>query len=86
MSAREAARTILRAATTGNALPEWRPVFSTDGTDGPTGIAPVCTDPEHYEDDAAEAYICCPEPVIECGSPMIADYLTELLNADRGAA
>lgn len=85
MSARDTARKFLRA-TTGSDLPEWRPVFSTDGTDEPTGIAPVCSDTEHYEDDAAEAYSCCPDPVIECHSHEIATYLTALLNADRGAA
>ncbi|MEU9198885.1 hypothetical protein [Streptomyces sp. NPDC048332] len=83
--ARAATRTLLMTST-GVERPEWRPVFSTDGTDGPTGIAPVCTDPEHYEDDAAEAYSCCPNPIIKCGSPVISTYLVELLNADRGAA
>ncbi|MEV0915460.1 hypothetical protein AB0I93_14465 [Streptomyces sp. NPDC049967] len=83
--ARAVTRTLL-LTTTGTERPEWRTVFSTDGTDGPTGIAPVCTDTDHGEDGAAEAYSCCPDPVIECHSPEIAAYLAELLNADRGAA
>ncbi|MEE4489372.1 hypothetical protein [Streptomyces sp. BE230] len=83
--ARAATRTLLMTST-GAERPEWRAVFSTDGTDEPTGIAPVCTDPEHLADDEAEAYDCCPDPVIECESPVIATYLVELLNADRGAA
>lgn len=82
MSARGTAREFLKAMG-GDAAPEWRLVFSTDGTDEPTGIAPVCTDPDHYEDDAAEAYDCCPDPVIECDHHQIAAYLVALLNADR---
>ncbi|WP_393057664.1 hypothetical protein [Streptomyces sp. LN549] len=82
MSDRDAAREFLKLMC-GDAAPEWRPVFSTDGTDEPTGIAPVCTDPDHGPDDEAEAYACCPDPVIECESHKIAAYLVELLNADR---
>lgn len=74
------------AATSTPGRPEWRPVFSTNGTDEPTGLAPVCTDPDHGDDDTAEAYACCPDPVIECESHEIAAYLVELLNADRGVA
>ena len=84
MNARDAARKAL-LTTTGVAAPEWRTCFSTDGSDEPTGIAPVCTDENHEPEDVS-VYPCCPEPVIECGSYSIAAYLVELLNADRGAA
>ncbi|MFE2019841.1 hypothetical protein ACFW9O_17575 [Streptomyces sp. NPDC059499] len=84
MNARDAVRKALLAST-GTATPEWRECFSTDGSDEPTGIAPVCTDEDHEPDDGS-VYNCCPEPVIECGSHSTAAYVVELLNADRGAA
>lgn len=67
-----------------DARPEWRGVFTTDGTDGPTGIAPVCPDPEHEQGDG-DLYVCCPELAIEVESPELAEYLVALLNADREA-
>lgn len=84
MSARKNARAFLRAMV-GDAAPEWRTAFTTDGTDEPTGIAPVCPDEDHDPDDGS-VYSCCPEPVIECDSYPIAAYLAELLNADRSAS
>lgn len=84
MNVRDAVRKAL-LATTGTATPEWRTCFSTDGSEAPTGVAPVCTDEDHEPDDG-NVYDCCPEPVIECGSYSIAAYVVELLNADRGAA
>lgn len=84
MSARDAARTVLLALS-GTARPEWRTAFSTDGTEEPTGIAPVCSDEDHDLDDGS-VYDCCAEPVIECGSYAVAAYLAELVNADRGVA
>ncbi|MFE6225430.1 hypothetical protein [Streptomyces sp. NPDC057854] len=66
----------------GSAAPEWRVCFSEDGTDEPTGVAPVCTDEGHDPDDGS-VYACCPEPVIECHSMTFADYLAALLNSDR---
>lgn len=84
MSARTAAREFLKAMG-GDAAPEWRTAFTTDGTDEPTGIIPVCTDEGHDPDDGS-VYSCCPAPAIECEFPTIAAYLAELLNADRGAA
>jgi len=79
--ARKAARELLQTLT-GDERPEWRTCFSTDGSDEPTGIAPVCTD-DHDEDDGS-VYDCCPDPVIECDSYVTAAYLAALLNADRG--
>ncbi|MER5559646.1 hypothetical protein ABT071_13675 [Streptomyces sp. NPDC002506] len=84
MNARDAARKLL-LATTSTEQPEWRTAFTTDGTDEPTGIAPVCPDEDHEPDDGS-VYPCCPEPAIECDSHKVAAYLVELLNADRGAA
>lgn len=66
-------------------LPEWRVCFSTDGSDSPTGIAPVCEDEDHDPDDGS-VYDCCPDPVIEVESAELADYLVALLNADRAKA
>ncbi|ALF00178.1 conserved hypothetical protein [Streptomyces sp. SPB78] len=71
----------------GDAWPEWRAAYTTDGTDGPTGIAPVCPDPEHERGDG-DLWACCPEPAVEAESNALAGYLVALLNADRpgGAA
>lgn len=70
--------------TNGDGIPEWRVVFSTSGSDGPTGVAPVCTDDDHnVVDDGAELYECCPELDIECHTPDMASYLAMLLNEDR---
>ncbi|MCX4705690.1 hypothetical protein [Streptomyces sp. NBC_01373] len=66
----------------GEARPEWRTAFTTDGTDEPTGIIPVCSDPDHEPDDGS-VYVCCPEPAIEVGATELAEYLVALLNADR---
>lgn len=78
---RSAARSfLLREAD--DARPEWRGVFSTNGTEGPTGIAPVCPDPEHESGDG-DLYTCCPELAIEVESAEFAEYLVALLNADR---
>jgi hypothetical protein len=82
--ARAAARSLL-ADTIDAALPEWRACFSTDGTDGPTAVAPVCADEDHEPTDG-NVYNCCPEPVIEVEWPELAEYLAALLNADRGNA
>ncbi|WP_282698056.1 hypothetical protein [Streptomyces sp. CC208A] len=65
----------------GTSTPEWR-VCSEEAAEELSSIAPVCTDEEHDPDDAW-VYPCCPEPVIECHSSAMADYLTALLNADR---
>lgn len=62
--------------------PEWRAVFTTNGTDGATGIGPVCPDPDHEPGDG-DLYTCCPELAIEAESAELADYLVALLNADR---
>jgi hypothetical protein len=75
----------LLATLTGTSTPEWRVCFSTDGSDQPTGIGPICTDDDHDPDDGS-VYSCCPDPVIECDSMVMADYLAALLNADRGEA
>jgi hypothetical protein len=72
-------------ATAGDAVPEWRTCYSTDGTEGPTGIAPVCKDDEHERTDG-NVYGCCPEPVIEVEAPPLAEYLVALLNEDRRTA
>jgi hypothetical protein len=85
--ARQAVAAALPAWTgaIGPHLPEWRTCFSTDGTDRPTGIVPVCGDEGHDPDDGS-VYDCCPGPVVEAESPELAEYLVTLLNADRGAA
>jgi hypothetical protein len=67
---------------TGDARPEWRAAFTTDGTDGPTGIAPVCPDPEHERGDG-DVWACCPDLAVEVESTELAEYLVALLNADR---
>lgn len=77
---RAAGEVLLRKSD--EALPEWRTAYTTDGTDGPTGIIPVCRDTGHDPDDGS-VYVCCPEPAIEVESPELADYLVALLNADR---
>ncbi|MFF4369678.1 hypothetical protein [Streptomyces sp. NPDC001594] len=84
-SARAAARAWLACPTSGGPNPVWRTCFSTDGTDCPTGIAPVCPDEDHDPDDGS-VYTCCADPVIEVGSAALADYLVALLNADRSAS
>ncbi|WP_199800655.1 hypothetical protein [Streptomyces marianii] len=66
----------------GEPQPEWRACFSTDGSEEPTGIAPVCPDEDHERADGS-VYGCCPLPVIECDSYPMAAYLAALLNADR---
>ncbi|WKD37627.1 hypothetical protein KO717_34575 [Streptomyces xanthophaeus] len=81
--ARADARIELARLTGGDAAPEWRVCYSTEGTHGPTGIAPVCLDEDHDPDDG-NVYPCCPEPVIEVQSVPLAGYLAALLNADRG--
>jgi hypothetical protein len=83
-NARKAARELLNTLG-GDERPEWRTCFSTDGTDEPTGVAPVCPDEEH-EDADGNVYDCCPDPVIECDSYVMTEYLVALLNADRGQA
>lgn len=70
---------------TGDSTPEWRVCHSTDGTDEPTGVAPVCLDEGHDPDDSS-VYDCCPDPVVEVDSGPFAAYLVELLKADRGQA
>lgn len=80
--ARTAARDELHAMNADPA-PKWRTCFSAEGTDEPTGIAPVCGAEGHDPDDGS-AYDCCPEPVIEIHSAPMAAYLAALLNADRG--
>ena len=77
---REQARDFLQTVGAG-AFPEWRVCHSTDGTDEPTGLAPVCPDEDHDPDDSS-VYNCCPDPVIEVDSGPLAAYLVELLNAD----
>jgi hypothetical protein len=82
-NARRGVAEFLRGQT-GSERPEWRAVFTTDGTDGPTGIAPVCTDPDHEPGDG-DLYSCCPSMAIEVEWHVLAEYLVALLNADRGA-
>lgn len=82
-TARRAAAELLRQ-TTGESLPEWRPVFDVHETGAvaePDGIAPVCPDRDHERADGM-VYDCCPEPVIVVDPPL-AEYLAALLNADR---
>ena len=78
---RAAARSVLTGRTDGD-LPEWRTCYSTDGSDEPTGIAPVCLDEEHEENDGG-VYACCADPVVEVESYAVASYMVALLNADR---
>lgn len=80
----------------GQAFPMWR-VIVTD-SESPTGVAVVCTgdrsDALHMIDDypggpirdEEGVYDCCPWPQFETCSSLLAAYLVELLNADRGAA
>ncbi|MFI7010021.1 hypothetical protein [Streptomyces sp. NPDC050145] len=79
--ARTAAREYLKLMI-GDAWPEWRTCYSTDGTEMPSGIAPVCPDEGHEEDDGT-VYNCCPEPVLEVETYPLAEYLVALLNSDR---
>ncbi|WP_329032208.1 hypothetical protein OIE71_04515 [Streptomyces sp. NBC_01725] len=83
-AARAAVRDLLNTLGTSRRT-EWRTCFSTDGSEEPTGVAPVCPDEGHEEDDGS-VYDCCAEPVIECDSYPMAAYLAALLNADRGAS
>ncbi|MDI9885352.1 hypothetical protein QMZ92_13340 [Streptomyces sp. HNM0645] len=78
---RTVARELLRTLN-GEPQPEWRTCFSTDGSEEPTGIAPVCPDEDHDPDDDS-VYSCCPLPAIECDSYPMAAYLAALLNGDR---
>lgn len=72
--------------TTGSELPEWTVKFAGLGiSDEPNAIGPVCTDQDHIESEDPTAFPCCPDPVIEV-DPALAEYLVELLNADRAAA
>lgn len=80
--ARKAARIEVEGLYGNEPNTEWRSCFSTDGTSGPTGVAPVCLDDGHDPDDGS-VYDCCPEPIIETGSMPVAEYLAALLNADR---
>lgn len=68
-------------AVEGDATVTWRTCFSTNGSDEPTGIAPMCLDEDHEEADGS-VYDCCPDPVIETGSGGMAAYLVDLLNTD----
>ncbi|WP_406325874.1 hypothetical protein OG784_13070 [Streptomyces sp. NBC_01617] len=80
----------------GQSFPMWR-VIVTD-SESPTGVAVVCTgdrsDALHMIDDCTGGpirdeegvYDCCPWPQFETDSSLLAAYLVELLNADRGAA
>ncbi|AZM53303.1 hypothetical protein DMA15_12475 [Streptomyces sp. WAC 01529] len=78
---REPALEALLRLVGGDARLEWRGVYTTDGTEGPTGIGPVCPDPDHEPGDG-DLYTCCPELAIEVESVELADYLVALLNAD----
>lgn len=71
----------------GDAAPEWRTCYPDGSTAEPTGLAPVCPDEDHEATDGG-VYTCCSEPVVECESNKLAEYLVALLNADRpgGAA
>lgn len=83
--ARRKAGELLRQET-GSELPEWRVTFTEYGVhDEANAIAPVCTDQDHIDSEDPTAFECCPEPIIEVG-PELAEYLVELLNADRAAA
>lgn len=83
-TARAAARERLHSITGDDRPIVWRVVF-TDG-EPPTGVAPLCHDEDHHEDDDAAAFDCCPGPVIETWSAPLALYLVALLNADAGKA
>ncbi|WP_432159472.1 hypothetical protein [Streptomyces sp. NRRL F-5630] len=85
-NARRAAREFLKLMC-GDAAPEWRTCYLDGPAAEPTGLAPVCPDESHEATDG-NAYACCPEPVVECESYKVAEYLVALLNADRegGAA
>jgi hypothetical protein len=97
-AARETAAAMFEAEV-GERRPMWRVIYT--DSESPTGIAPVCTaegvDDEHHViadhpsgpmRDEQGVYDCCPTPQIETGSPVMAAYLVELLNADAedGAA
>ncbi|MFI6465713.1 hypothetical protein [Streptomyces sp. NPDC050538] len=77
----DAARAAAAAQWGGEGLPKWRTAYTTNGSEAPTGIVPVCQDPEHEEGDGS-IYDCCPEPAIEVESAELADYLVALLNTD----
>lgn len=83
--ARRTAAALLRG-TTGSELPEWTVKFLGIGESAePNAIGPVCTDQDHIDSEDPTTFECCPEPVIEV-DPALAEYLVELLNADRAAA
>lgn len=79
--ARRTAADFLRQAA-GSDRPEWRATFLGDSPEGPNAIGPVCTDEDHIESEDPSAFACCPEPIIAV-DPALANYLVELLNADR---
>lgn len=71
----------------------WRVVFT--DTEGPTGVAPVCDQPEVHADwhaasaaseigpagpDNGDVYDCCPQPHIECWAPSAALTAVGVLN------
>ncbi|MFF5977150.1 hypothetical protein ACFY7C_37260 [Streptomyces sp. NPDC012769] len=72
----------LLTTLTGTDTPEWRVCVSFEDGNDPTGVGPVCTDEGHDTDDAA-VYDCCPDPIIECESETMANYVAALLNRDR---
>lgn len=82
--ARRTAAELLRQ-NTGSELPEWRVTFLGMGLDEPNAIGPVCTNEDHLDSEDPTAFECCPEPIIEV-DPALAEYLVELLNADRAEA
>lgn len=59
----------------------WRIVIT--DTEGPTGIAPACTSPDHPADEMDDILDCC-GPDIETWHPHVASYLVALLNAAPG--
>lgn len=87
-NARAAAAELLQQDT-GEPRPRWRVVIT--DSESLTGIAPACNpgpdSDEHPTLDGGQhdeqgVYDCCPWPLIEAGSPAMAAYLVELLNAD----
>ncbi|MFF9088601.1 hypothetical protein ACF1BE_19655 [Streptomyces sp. NPDC014991] len=91
LKAREAAADLFESEA-GERRPMWRVVIT--DSESPTGIAPVCTatgdNDEHAKfdhigrpmRDVEGVYGCCPDPVVETYSTVLAAYLVELLNAD----
>lgn len=78
---RPAAMNFLHSVTDLQA-PAWR-ICMSEQTSEVTAVAPVCPDPDHDEHDAG-LWSCCPDPVVECDSLIMAEYIAALLNADRG--